>query len=308
MDKTWALLFLGCLFLASPSLNGTDSNQESEPSRERLVRITTERDGARTHFYAENLQLANITVTIELQALNLDSDAGFPYTKSLGGYQRKRLFSLTHSDQDKPWKWSYTYYSTWGCMDAEHDHSYIYTLPYASGKRFRVSQGYHGHYSHFGANAFSIDWSMPVGTPVHAAREGVVVALKEDSDRGGPDKKYDWDANFILIRHPDGTLGHYVHLQHKGVHVKLGQHVDAGDLIGRSGNTGHSTGPHLHFAVFKGKTGKQRETLPVRYWTSASHSEILRDGRSYTAPTRRPNLGSPSIEVVHTTPAFGRPN
>ena len=66
---------------------------------------------------------------------------------------------------------------------------------------------------------------MPEGTPVHAARDGVVVGTKDDSNRGGSSKKYEWDANFVLIRHSDGTLGHYVHLQKGGVTVKVGDTV-----------------------------------------------------------------------------------
>ena len=57
------------------------------------------------------------------------------------------------------------------------------------------------------------------------------------------------DANYIRINHGDGTETLYLHLEHEGVDVEVDDVVCAGDVIGRSGNTGWSTGPHLHFAV-----------------------------------------------------------
>jgi murein DD-endopeptidase MepM/ murein hydrolase activator NlpD len=148
-------------------------------------------------------------------------------------------------DTNRGWSWTYTYYSTFGSMTAQHDNSFIYSLPYSSGKSYRVSQGYNGEYSHFGADQFAIDWRMPIGTPVHAARGGTVVGIKNDSDVGGDSSKFDWDANYVLIQHADGTLGQYVHLLKGGTKLKIGQRIETGDFIGLSGNTGHSTGPHL---------------------------------------------------------------
>jgi len=61
--------------------------------------------------------------------------------------------------------------------------------------------------------------------------------------------RYPLKANHILILHEDGTLGVYSHLSPNHTTVSFGQRVDAGTLIGYSGNTGYSSGPHLHFAV-----------------------------------------------------------
>ena len=65
--------------------------------------------------------------------------------------------------------------------------------------------------------------------------------------------------------------------------MKLGEEVRTGQFIGLSGNTGHSTGPHLHFAVFKAESGKQRETIPVKFRTTPLMAEVLFEGRSYRA-------------------------
>jgi len=263
-----------------------------EVKRESLVKVSSVRHGEVTHFFVENLQLADVTVTLEFESENLTSAVALPVTRTLSGRERVELVSLSPVKPEKPWKWAYTYYATFGSLNAVHDDSFVYSLPYAAGESFRVSQGFRGKYSHFGPNEFAVDWKMPLGTPVHAARDGVVVGVKDDSDAGGPDNLFDADANYVLIRHSDSTLGHYVHLLKDGSCVRVGDRVRVGDQIALSGNSGHSTGPHLHFAVFKAKTGKQRETIPIRYQTSNSEALVLEAGKSYKAP------GNP---VVHAS-------
>ena len=250
---------------------------------QKLIRISTEKVDGVTSFFVENLQYADVTVTIEMETENLASTAALPFTATIPPRARTNVFVLTPENPREDSTWSYTYYATWGSLHVTHDNDYIYALPYPSGMKFPVSQAFHGKYSHTGGDCYSIDWKMPEGTPIHAAREGVVVGVKDDSNVGGSDKKFEWDANYVLIRHSDGTLGHYVHLEQHGVSVKLGQKVHTGDLLGYSGNTGHSTGPHLHFAVFKAESGKQRETVAIKYRTKPLLAEILSEGRSYTA-------------------------
>jgi murein DD-endopeptidase MepM/ murein hydrolase activator NlpD len=250
----------------------------------KMIRISSEHEDGSIRFYIENLQDADVTVTIDMTTSNLVSCTRFPFTATIPGKEKTFAYELTKADKEGDFKWSYNYSCTWGSLTAVHDANAIYALPYAPGKAYKISQGFRGKYSHFGCDEFAIDWKMPIGTPIHAARGGVVVGAKDDSNVGGPDKKYDWDANYILIRHDDGTLGHYVHLQYGGNKVKVGQRVRTGDFIGFSGNTGHSTGPHLHFAVFKARDGKNRETIPVKFRTSDANAIVVREGKSYRAP------------------------
>jgi murein DD-endopeptidase MepM/ murein hydrolase activator NlpD len=56
---------------------------------------------------------------------------------------------------------------------------------------------------------------MPEGTPVYAAREGVIYSFKDDSNEGGPFANYEKKANYIIIKHNDGSFGCYWHLQKK---------------------------------------------------------------------------------------------
>ena len=250
---------------------------------QKLVKITSQKKDGRTDFFVENLQDADVTVTLEFELKNLSSTEGLPFTTTIPPRTKLAAFSLSQIEPKDDSTWSYTYFATWGTLTAQHDDSATYILPYPVGQSFPVSQGFHGKYSHTGGDSYSIDFKMPEGSPVHAARAGTVVGVKDDSSLGGGNKKHEWDANYILIRHSDGTLGHYVHLQKDGAKVKVGDKVAAGQLIGLSGNTGHSTGPHLHFAVFKAQSGKQRETIPVKFRTTPLLAEVLSEGRAYKA-------------------------
>jgi murein DD-endopeptidase MepM/ murein hydrolase activator NlpD len=83
-------------------------------------------------------------------------------------------------------------------------------------------------------------------------------------DRGGTDaKRYAQRANFIRVLHSDGTMALYAHLQENGVLVKPGQSVSLGQHIAYSGNTGFTSGPHLHFAL-QMNTGMRLVSIPFR--------------------------------------------
>ena len=122
----------------------------------------------------------------------------------------------------------------------------------------RVDQGFGGGYSHHDdENRYAVDLAVPEGTPVLAARDGVVMQV------GTPPHHHHASGNFVRLLHDDGTMTVYAHLQPGGALVAPGARVRAGDRIGLSGNTGHSTGPHLHFAV-QANRGMQLVSLPFR--------------------------------------------
>ncbi len=315
LDTTllWFSLIAIFLVLLAGSIRAEDGTGKSS-DRETLIHISTNLEGNKTQLYVENVQAAEVTVTLEMNLVNLDSNVPLPYTLTIPGHQRIRILTLSPHDKTHGWKWTYTYFSTFGSTAVHHDDSYVYSLPYGPGKSYRVSQGYNGEYSHFGADQYAIDWRMPLGTAVHAARGGIVVGVKNDSNTGGDSSKYDWDANYVLIEHSDGTLGQYVHLLKGGTNVKLGQHVNAGDYIGLSGNTGHSTGPHLHFSVFKARDGKHRETIPVKFMTADTLLVTLQEGKLYKAGSPTTDLlaahvpvTAPVIATVEESSSRGRP-
>ncbi|WP_159950747.1 M23 family metallopeptidase [Polaribacter septentrionalilitoris] len=134
----------------------------------------------------------------------------------------------------------------------KYDTLYNYALPFLKGKRYKVLQGQNTNFTHKGARSkYAIDFKMNIGQTVCAMKDGVVVAVKEDSNKGGRSKSYLNDGNYVMLYHNDGLFTQYVHLKKDGVIVKLGDSVKKHQPIAYSGNTGMSTEPHLHFGVFK---------------------------------------------------------
>ncbi len=124
---------------------------------------------------------------------------------------------------------------------------------------------------------------MPEGTTVCAAREGIVVDLKESSKTGGPDKKYKDEDNYVSIAHADGTISEYHHLKYEGVLVEIGARVTVGQSIGLSGSTGYSTFPHLHFGIYSAVDGSHRQSHRITFMTREGTIPEPRAGRTYTA-------------------------
>ena len=151
-----------------------------------------------------------------------------------------------------------------GDFHAEQDPAALYRLPYPDGKTFRFSQAPDGPLTTHTTpdSRYAVDIPMPEGTPVLAAREGMVFQTETGQTVGGKDPELIGKANDVRILHPDGTIGLYAHLAFGGVQVSPGQHVAAGEVIGLSGSTGYSSGPHLHFAVLQAV--QEGEELKVR--------------------------------------------
>jgi murein DD-endopeptidase MepM/ murein hydrolase activator NlpD len=286
--KNWiaiGILAVGsCVLSSAKPLSATpDNGGIVAPSLELSgVKVTTSREGELTHFYVENQEYCEVTMTFEMGLQNLKGDTNFPYTVSIPARQTSEAFILSPVVEGAAWEYSYTNFYKLGSNVAQHDDSYLYQLPYQPGTTYRVTQASNGSFSHKGSNKNAIDWKMPEGTPVHAARGGIVVKTKEDSNRGGASMAYDKYNNYVLIRHDDGTLGHYCHLRKNGVRVHSGQIVHTGDLIAYSGNSGFSSGPHLHFCVFRTLNGKERESIPIRFQTGDG-GLALESGRKYKA-------------------------
>ena len=161
---------------------------------------------------------------------------------------------------------------------SQHESS-EYVLPYASGSTHLVGQGNSTDGSHEAGSdqAFAYDFDMPIGTLVVASRSGRVVAIEQ---RFSDNDHTPGHENFIVIQHSDGTVSGYYHLTQNGVLVDLGSNVQQGDVIARSGNTGDSSEPHLHFEVLE---CFDCDTIPVGFSNTRPHANGLVENESYTA-------------------------
>ncbi|MDO1499989.1 M23 family metallopeptidase [Winogradskyella maritima] len=133
------------------------------------------------------------------------------------------------------------------------DLNYKYTLPFSKRKKVKINQGFNGKKSHQSVRSkYALDFGLKIGDTVVASRAGMVVRTISHFKESG-DISFINKANKVVIMHTDGTFGNYVHLDFEGVLVSEGDQVSVGQPIGISGNTGYSSGPHLHFVVRREK-------------------------------------------------------
>lgn len=137
----------------------------------------------------------------------------------------------------------------------------LHSIPFRRGFETQIMQGYHGNYSHKEDLSYSLDFRCDEGDPVVASRHGVVWSIREDSDAGCADTSCIEQANYVILDHGDGTYSEYYHLAHLGALVEVGDQICAGQVIGVCGNTGFSSGAHLHWSL----TDVARRTIPSRF-------------------------------------------
>ena len=115
-------------------------------------------------------------------------------------------------DKSGSYKFNFNYQTTLGDVTlASFDQSFLYDLPFQKGKNFRVFQGYNGSFSHQNENA--LDFTMPEGTEVTAAREGKVVKVVQSNTQSCPTEDCAQYNNSVTIMHPDGTFATYAHIK-----------------------------------------------------------------------------------------------
>jgi murein DD-endopeptidase MepM/ murein hydrolase activator NlpD len=170
-----------------------------------------------------------------------------------------------------------------GKPGAVHAPGRPYRAPFALSQSFVVAQAPPLAITHRDAGSRNaIDIAMPVGTAVHAAREGLVINVAHRYFRGGLDVAVVDEANFVQVLHDDGTTAIYAHLQMDTIRVRPGQRVERGEYIANSGNTGFSSGPHLHFVVVR-NAGFRSESVPVVFEGRGGASVAPRSDVALTA-------------------------
>jgi len=193
-------------------------------------------------------------VEIELSlvdAVNVLSEPPLPARFVIPGQTEQALVGIGALDRHRGFQYRLSLASVPGAPIPQPISDIVLLPPFSADAAFPVSQGFQGQRTHTTPDSeFAVDIAMPIGTAVLAARDGTVMDVEEDFNRGGGDRdKFVDKANHVRILHDDGTMALYAHLDLASVGVRPGARVRAGQQIARSGNTGFSTGPHLHFAV-----------------------------------------------------------
>lgn len=248
----------------------------------RTVEFIKEQIGDVVTLSVRSNYLSEFTVTLEAKLENMTSSRPLPLTVESAGRRSFVLAKFTVTDKTKRWRYDYQPYWQFGARRSTTTNDADYAMPFGPG-RYVVMQGPRGTFSHFAGTGSenAVDWTVPEGTIVCAAREGRVVGVKQDSSIGGADPSFRPFANYVIIKHADGTFAEYVHLQKDGAMVKLGDEVSTGQPIGLSGQTGFASKPHLHFDVFQAIDGKKKLSLPFRLKTDhGTFTEFVR-GQSY---------------------------
>ena len=235
-------------------------------------------------YYCKNRKSYPITVYFVFKGNNVDFYPGESVIQTIPPDMPAQIATAGIIDPKGKYHWNYHYRYRYGDMNAPPDQTVIYRLPYPIGSSYKVVQSHNGSFTHHKIyNRYAIDFNMPVGTPICAARNGYVALIRQDSDRGGNDQTYIPDGNLVVIVHDDGTVARYLHLQKNGAVVHEGDYVKQGQVIAYSGNTGYTRGAHLHFSVVKPNGNDENVSLPVSFETNHGVISFLEKNKIYTA-------------------------
>jgi murein DD-endopeptidase MepM/ murein hydrolase activator NlpD len=274
-----AMLLAGCLAVSLPAESPTIPLDHTSSAV--VVSEAKRTHGKGNVITCRITDCLEATITLTVHLTNMRSLQPLPGTFVAGAGVHH--WELVPIDTTKAWKFEYRMRWRGGGMTANQDLNHVYRLPYPATEKRKVIQGNFGKHSHGPGTGdeFATDWAMPVGSPVCAARSGIVVAIRQESEKQGVGPEFSRFGNYVVIRHDDGTFGQYLHLQKNGALVAVGQHVKTGEAIAQSGHTGNSTTPHLHFAVFVNKDGSIKRSLPIRWQTPAGVVDALSQGQWY---------------------------
>ncbi|MCZ6537299.1 MAG: M23 family metallopeptidase [Gammaproteobacteria bacterium] len=256
-------------------------SQEMQTKRPRPTIVINERrrDGE-VDLVAINTFAIPIEVILQItQADNLNHRTGDIIRHVVAATADEIVVTVT---ADQPGSWSFAYQSRFviGDPEARHRPPVPYRAPFAAASQYPISQAFPGQLSHFdAANRYAVDIEVPVGTPVYAARAGTVIDQATRFFANGTDLEKDGPrANLVRIVHDDGSIAVYAHLNWDSIRVRIGDEVDEGQYIADSGNTGFSTGPHLHFDV---QLNREMElvSIPFQFRNENGDGELPRAGQ-----------------------------
>ncbi len=231
--------------------------------------------------YASNSELFPFSISLDLDLTNMEfSERDKKVFVIPAKTEKYKIGEVTITDKKSRPKSSYKYISTMGDVTiTKYDRAFQYDLPFPKGTGYKLFQGYNGDFSHKNENA--LDFTMPEGTEVLAARDGIVVQIVINNNQSCLEEECKKYNNYITVMHSDGTFAKYVHIKYNGTKLNIGDTVKKGDVIAYSGNVGYSKGPHLHFVCFLGAFEKMN-TLVTRFRTDkGTNAVLLNEGTVY---------------------------
>ena len=258
------------IYADRPPADGADAEVLSvdRPARRGGISVTHRFTGNGLRFTADNRFHAPVEVALDFESI---TGVEYPHPDEdlqwvIPARSELDLFELpTLGDVDVP---SVQYRFAWLPGDPRllPESRVSYRAPFSVGTSYRVTQTYPDSATHRTRDSmYAVDFAMPVGTDIFAARDGIVFEVASTNFKGGADlDDYADLANLVRILHDDGTFAVYAHLSWNTIRVRPGDRVQAGEYIADSGNTGWSSGPHLHFAVQR-NVGMRVDSLPVAF-------------------------------------------
>lgn len=217
------------------------------------------------HFTNSLAGPVSIEVRFEL-AENVRSEPELPTLLVLDAYESRSMLRVGSIDSGKGWRYQLSYRFSPGAPIENYDQDHLYGVPFGGDHPHLISQAFNGKFSHQEDQArHAVDISVPEGTPIVAARAGVVMQVEDDFFGRGLDmEEYASRANSVRVLHDDGTMAVYAHLKVESAVVSPGQRVSAGDKLAESGDTGFTSGAHLHFVIQLADAGTLR-SIPFAF-------------------------------------------
>ena len=268
-NPLFPLVLLACAML-SPLARGAEDAS---------FKVDKIRDGSACLVVATNKSFAPISIVVRIAkgAHQYRSDRAGPLRDVVAPNSTREIVRI-YTDHCLV---EMTYTHSVGNIFAVPDKHYRYRLPFRKGTNVRVTQEPDGVLTtHRDAlSRYAIDFSVPLGTPVVAARAGTVIETRDAFSEGRADRELAEKTNLVSIMHADGTFAQYAHLAPHSIPVRPGERVEAGQMIGKSGKSGYAGGPHLHFDLRQARIGMdgtvKQESLPVSFYRQGTGKKIV---------------------------------
>ncbi len=288
-----------CVFVAHPGHAKDELCLDDAP-----VCIEAVQGDSRLSFFASNHTNAPYSIRVAFEELeNLEALVPLPLRAVVPAGDRRVVGRFKTIDDAKGTRFHYRFRAALGSSQARPSARQRYRIPFGGDRPRLLSQGVGGRHTHTGKSRWAFDFAMPWGTPVLAARGGIVVEVVDVHVAGGVGARFYDKANRVGVLHSDGSLAMYAHLRH-GAKVKVGDRVQTGDRVGFSGDTGFSTGPHLHFMVWKRQSDLSLASVPIRFHDDSAQGMIPVQGVAYAPGCSALGVGCPPGErpSSHETP------